>query len=376
MTHPPLQLETLDELAEGQLQIIVVLIDALSLERFRSWMEEPSLGLKSFWQDGSLFQITSVVPSTTSTALTTLWTGRSPAEHGILGYELFLKEYGLIANMITHSPASFEGRSGMLHYAGFEPEAELPVPTLGPHLANAGVETFSFLSRAIHNSGLSRMHYANVDSYGFRTVTDLWILVRRIAELRFKSPRFLWIYYGAIDALSHQYGPDAEQVKTEFATFIRTMLDSFVMQLDPDARRNTLLILLSDHGQVFTPREAKYELNQHPNLTGLLHMAPTGESRFSYLYPKSGSEDSVKEYFNRTWNEDFRIIHSSKALESGLFGPGEPAKVTADRIGELIAISQGSAFLWGSPYPNPLLGRHGGLSPDEMVIPLFAFPMG
>ena len=94
---------------------------------------------------GTLGALTSVVPSTTSAALTSLWTGRSPAEHGVLGYEVFLKEYGLVANMITHAPASYEGEVGSLQHAGFDPESFLPVPTIGPHLAAAGIESHAFL---------------------------------------------------------------------------------------------------------------------------------------------------------------------------------------------------------------------------------------
>jgi len=51
---------------------------------------------KRLEQQGLLAPLTSIVPSTTAAALTSLWTGRSAAEHGIAGYELWLKEYGIV----------------------------------------------------------------------------------------------------------------------------------------------------------------------------------------------------------------------------------------------------------------------------------------
>ena len=65
-------------------------------------------------EQGKLAAITSLVPSTTTAALTSLWTGRSPAEHGIVGYELWLKEYGVVSNMILHTPISFGNDAGSL----------------------------------------------------------------------------------------------------------------------------------------------------------------------------------------------------------------------------------------------------------------------
>ena len=92
--------------------------------------------------DESIFSpLTSITPSTTSSALTTLWTGAYPAEHGILGYEVWLREYGVIANMILHSAFTFLGDVGGLQRAGFDPLTFLPVPTLGPHLLDNGIQS-------------------------------------------------------------------------------------------------------------------------------------------------------------------------------------------------------------------------------------------
>jgi hypothetical protein len=372
LPHPTLGLTELNDLADGCQQIILVLIDAVSHKRFQEWISRIDLEFQSALQDSYLFPLTSIVPSTTCTVLTTLWTGRTPAEHGILGYELFLREYGLIANMITHSPASFEGRSGLLYQAGFQPETALPVPTLGTHLSKAGVEVFALLSSQIHNSGLSRMYYPSVDTYGFRTQTDLWIQVRHLAEMKLTKPRLIWVYYGIVDNYSHLYGPDSEQAEAEFISFLNTMYRIFLSKHLGNTHQKTLLMVLSDHGQLHTPKNPHYDLSNHPTLIDRLHMPPTGENRLAYLYPRPGQSEAVQEYIASTWPGMFQIIPASHALENGLFGPGEPTREARSRIGDYLVISQGDAYLWWSPKPNPLLGRHGGLSEEEMVVPLLA----
>jgi hypothetical protein len=366
----------LDDLAGDCQQIILVLIDAVSHKRFQEWIHRINPDFQSTLQDSYLFPLTSIVPSTTCAVLTTLWTGRSSVEHGILGYELFLREYGLIANMITHSPASFEGRAGLLYQAGFQPETALPVPTLGTHLSKAGVEVFALLSSNIHNSGLSRMHYPSVNTYGFRTLTDLWVQARHLAEMKLTKPRMIWIYYSPVDTYSHLYGPDSEQAQAEFVTFLNTMYRIFLWKYEADTRQKTLLMILSDHGQLHTPKNPHYELSNHPTLLNHLHMLPTGENRLAYLYPRPGQTEAVQEYIERTWPGKFKIISSNHALENGLFGPGEPTKEARNRIGDYLIVSKGEAYLWWSPKPNHLLGRHGGLSEEEMIVPLMAVRLG
>jgi hypothetical protein len=376
LLHPPLELDELNRISEGVRQIVVALIDAVSYERFRQWIDEAALELHPGADNSILVPLTSIVPSTTSTALTTLWTGRSPAEHGVLGYELFLKEYGLVANMITHAPMIFEGSAGLLYRAGFQPENFLPVPTLGPHLEDSGIEANAFLHYSISRSGLSRMHYSGVKLHTFGSVSDLWIGVRELSERHLERPRLIWVYHGAVDGLSHRHGPDSEQAQAEFTSFIHALIDNFVNRLSHDTRRQTLLLLMADHGQVETPADPSFELRNHPSLATQLHILPTGENRLAYLYPRPGHIDSVIEYFEKTWPEAFTLIPSERALEVGLFGPGTPAQVTRGRLGDLIAFSHGDAYLWWSSKQNPLLSRHGGLTAEEMLIPLFATRLG
>ncbi len=374
--HPRLDIPELDAMVEGVKQFIVVLIDAISYDRFRQWTVGMASELDPESDHCLLAPLTSVVPSTTSSALTTIWTGRSPVEHGILGYEIFLKEYGLVANMITHSPMTFEGPGGSLYHAGFQPETALPVPTLGKSFINAGVESHAFLHYSISRSGLSRMHYAGVEKHMFSGLADLWIGVRDLAQTVLEHSRLIWVYYGAVDGVSHRYGPNSERVQAEFVTFIQAMLQNFIEDLSPVARRHTLLIVLTDHGQITTIKDPKYELCNHPDLVSSLHLLPTGENRLLYLYPRPGRVKQVLEYFENIWPQSFNLIPSEKALKVGLFGPGTPAREARDRLGDLIAVSQRDAYLWWASKENPLLGRHGGLSPQEMLVPLLAVRLG
>lgn len=119
-------------------------------------------------QNGCLIPLTSIVPSTTSSALSSLWTGRSPAEHGIVGYEMWMKEYGMVVNTIVQAPMSYKNDFGSLVKAGFIPEEFIPFTTLGTHLAKHQVRSYAFQHYSISRSGLSKMLFKDTANQPFK----------------------------------------------------------------------------------------------------------------------------------------------------------------------------------------------------------------
>jgi hypothetical protein len=354
-------------------RIILVLVDALALHRLQRWMSD---GTAPVWahlaEEGRLSALTSVVPSTTSTALTTLWTGHSPAEHGVVGYELWLKEYGVVSNMILHTPISFENDAGSLIRAGFDPEQFLNLTTLGTHLVGSGVQTYALQHRSIIRSGLSQMFLKDVLVHGYLTPAELWVNLRHLVEAKPRQRQYFWVYTGQIDHFSHYYHPDDERVAAEFGEFSRAFEQYFFSRLHPTLRKGTLVLLTADHGMLATQKLRRYDLRNHPELARLLHILPTGEHRLMYLFTQPGKTDEIRGYYERAWPGEFAFIDPLEAVEKGLFGPGRPHPRLLDRLGDLIAVARDEAYLWWANKENLLIGQHGGLSADEMIVPLLS----
>lgn len=375
----PLAPEILTPLGDGIRCVILVLMDALALHRLQRWMADGSTPVwKKLTQDirlaeaGVFAPLTSIVPSTTSSALTSMWTGRSAAEHSVMGYEMWMKEYGVVANTIQHSPITFSKDSGSLERAGFDPEKFLTFPTLGSHLSANGVQTFALQHRRILHSGLSQMFFKDVTTQAFNTAADLWINLRHLLEKRHDERLHIWIYWSEVDHFSHYYGPDDERPAAEFALFSTAFERLFLTPLSPQARKDTVFILTSDHGQIATPKIPHYELRNHPDLVRLLHILPTCENRLAFLYVRPGQIKAVREYLQHTWPGQFTVLDVPYAIEKGLFGPGDHHPRLYDRAGDLMVLAHDDAYLWWADKKNPLLGRHGGLHPDEMLVPFLA----
>lgn len=370
-TRAPLLNSELSSLIEsGFKRVVLFVIDGLGylylcdlLDRFED------LYLHRLIRDGFFLPLTSVFPATTATALTTYSTGCTPQEHGMLGYRLYLKETGAITNMVRLSLLG-NSESNSAVKAGMDLDTFLGVPTMYEKLSAMGVQTHLILSRHIASSGLSSILYKSVDRVSPAvSLSDMLVIARRALE-QASDRVFVSLYWGAMDAIAHTYGPGGEELVAEFRA-----IDA-ALERELKGSKDTLLILCADHGFVGMEEPDYLSICDYPELEQNLVMPPVGETRASYLFVKTGKKAAVAGCINKNFAADIACIDSRDALAQGLFGLGEPGSRIYDRIGDLIALSTGKRALY-YPYKNgaKLRGMHGGMTPQEMLVPLIACPL-
>jgi hypothetical protein len=368
---PPLPAALWADMASGVRRVVLVLLDATGYLRFRRLLEaDESLSFAHLVKGGRLIPLTSVFPSTTVAALSTLWTGRAPAEHGLLGYALYLQEYGVVADMLGLKPMRGQGRETLVDW-GLEPEKFLPVPSLAKLLTPYGI-TCRLLTRQYYvDSPLSRMLHREVaEKRGYISSSDMWVSIRHLLAQHRHERLLLIAYWGGVDGIAHKYGPTAEAWPAEIRNLAFSLEREFLQPLPPADREGTLLLITADHGQVLAPPEQAVLVTKHPPLWRALALPPSGESRAAYLHVRPGQAEVVRAYLEEQLAGRFVVLDSDTALKAGLLGKGKTAPETPSRIGDLIALARGENSLhWGYKEPK-LRGRHGGLTPEEMLVPL------
>jgi len=131
------------------------------------------------------------------------------------------------------------------------------------------------------------------------------------------------------------------------------------------AGESTVLILLADHGFVDSPAEAAWDADAD----GTLREALLIPSRVAFLHTTG---DAAAARLRRFLAPGFAVVEAHTALEAGLFGPGKPSPEAVSRLGDLVAIARDRSYLDRLNRREKLRGRHGGLSPEEMLIPWLA----
>lgn len=321
-------------------------------------------------------KLTSVFPSTTVAALSSLWTGAAPAQHGFVGFRLFLPEQAVLSQMLHFTPV-FARFPDALVEAGLEPEAFLQAPGVAEQLAAARVPTYSFKSYTFANSTLSQMHGRGVrKTFGIVTAADMFAQLRRLLEETAGQPLYAVAYWDAVDTLSHRYSFDHPSVAAELRSALTLLREELWRPLSATARAGTALFVTGDHGQVPTPSSQALYLADYPELEKMLLMRPAGEPRTLYLYARQGRQEDVIYYLREHLNQSAVALSATAVLDAGLFGPPPHAPETARRVGDVVALMRGGHVLLDPAEADSvrrMRGRHGGLTAGEMEVPWLGF---
>ncbi len=356
--------ELLDDFG-GVEKVLLIVADGFGYNRLLNHIREYDGILADIVGNGVLKPFTSPFPATTSTSLTSIFSGLAPAEHGVLGYQMYSPEYGCVVNTLEMKPVY-----------GYSAEVEIArdlskhVKTWIPTLQERGIKASILTRGSIMGSGLSRIVHANIDLMPYVLESEMFVKCRRVLEE--PEPAFLVLYFSGIDTLEHKYGPYSDEVTCEIQTF-EFLLKDFLNRLTDAAKRETLLMLTSDHGVQATKRTLY--VKDIPDVWGRLQLPPVCDSRCGFLFAKQGEKENLKSAFEKNV-DGFRLIASNDLIETSAFGDPKAAKSLQPLIGDWAALSKGTTALSYPYYEDDRnreqLGGHGGMTAEEVLVPLLS----
>lgn len=365
--------------------VVMLIMDGFGYEQLQSLANSqdiPNIAKACESPQAFFMPATSVYPSTTVTALTSAATGYSPAQHGMMATNLYMREIGCIVNFIGFRPQTAPGRASFPDSI-FNPETLLPVPNIYLRMEKAGIDVEIINFERFKQTSISRFTSAGADAgnnnfKGYGTPSDAFSQLRESLLAKNSNQKsFTYVYVPTIDMISHRYGPLSSSYKAEVATLDFALKKQLI---EPLAGRNdTVLLVVADHGQRYSALENTLWLEKYPELTQNLFAPVTGESRVRYLHVKHDKQAAVCDYIKQNFSENFFTITKSEAMENGLFGvPGKPlGKEAEDRIGDLLLISHKDwicrQHITNEERLHTHLGVHAGLSSAEMLIPFLAY---
>ncbi|AEX85075.1 hypothetical protein XO10_03230 [Marinitoga sp. 1135] len=349
--------------------VILILIDAMSYDTFKLVLKEKKHEL-SLINKSHFFPATSVFPSTTANAITSIVTGKTPAEHGILGYILYFKELGSLVNMIDFSPL-YGGNSV---YEPYFINNLLNVSTIYEELNKLGVKTFTHTHSDIVGSGLSKIHNKGSNIKGYKSPIELFgMIYDKLQEYRKNNDTsFQFAYYAYVDSIGHKYGARDHKYKSQIFWFLKMLQEELLKKLSPEIREDTVILITADHGMLESPLQKEIRFSNEDEISNYLWAPPGGEMRMMYFYTKSKKE--FMEYFNSNYKDYGNLLSIEESEKINLFG-GSLNNDFKKRIGDFTMIAKDNysfVFKYGNSFVH-LKGKHGGLSYREMIVPLIAF---
>lgn len=325
-------------------RIVLFILDGLGftqLNRFGAEMSNLHLFSKQ--------RISSVAPTTTATALTSITTGAVPAIHGILGYRMAL-ESGNVLNMLSWSVLS-------------DADQKVPIPDkLQPVAPFLGFRPRVVTKAQYRDSGFTQAHLRDTKTFDYRLPSTM---VDHVAELLHQDEPFVYAYYEGIDTVAHEYGLEAcylEELRS---------VDYLLGRLASSLPSGTLLLVTSDHGQVEVPNppiEIDHRVLEHTKML-------SGEGRFRWIHLKEGSQDTVMEICRELYGDQAWVVSKEELIDGGYFGSRAKAMFEDARLGDVALIAKSDAAFFDPLDTGPynLVCRHGSLTDDELQVPLLSY---
>lgn len=288
--------------------------------------------------------ITTVVPSTTSAALTSITTGLAPSQHGLIGYRVRVD--GAVLNTLSwqvdgRRPPEPRSVQRQTPFRG----RDVPVVTKGE----------------FRKTGFTEAHLRGTRFEGWRAVSSL---VEQCRSLVASGEPFVYAYYPGVDEVAHAHGLEDEFFAAEVA-FVDRLVGDLVDALPEDAA----VLVTADHGQVHLTAESWRRLGPLEELVD----ACSGDARFRYLHARRGAADELLTRAREVHGAHAWVRSRDELLEAGWLGP-EPPMVVRRRLGDVVLAAQGSAAFVDPalPHETRLRSAHGSLTAAEMEVPLLA----
>jgi hypothetical protein len=329
---------------------VVVLVDGLGWHLLR---EHPDLAPYLYALSGDREPLTTCVPSTTATSLTSLGTGLPPGRHGVVGYT-------------SRIPGTMRTLNALSWRDGPDPATWQPYDTALARLQRAGVDVTVVNKTAFEGSGLTMASQRGVPFLG---VDDTEGRLSCISQAVSAPRPLVYAYESALDHTGHEHGCRSERWRDQLA-----VIDAEISALRGRLGDDIGLLVTGDHGMVDVPVHDRIELSDEPDLLADV-VVLAGEARFRHVHTKATAVERVADRWRDRLGERAMVRTRDEAFDENWFGTVEDR--VRPRIGDVLVASLGSSAVFSLqhfPVEHKMVGFHGSLTGAETLVPLLVDP--
>lgn len=309
-----------------------------------------------------LLPATTVVPSTSTTAWTSILSGTLPSDHGIFGAAFFLPEAS--------------GCYSLRHSVRYSGEGAIPCaidssilcsnhPTLFDRLKKLGylcqyrgqpryATDSPFLRNLANGADLIPLPYADeLHSSPFDLVSEI-IDQTRCGLVESRGRPLYQFNMINFDTYVHRNGYDSKLF--EALNFLRQQIGTLQREFP-----KLCVAGISDHGMVRQSCESADSLLTDPVVIKLSQHLPGGAGRILFFYPRREGAGKLWEHLHQKLGGSGYLFDKQGFVSRYLQGATGPF---IERIGDIVAVARTASF--PSAMPSALF-EHGGLTADEMI---------
>jgi hypothetical protein len=377
-----LPLDVLGNLPTKYDTVIFFFIDAFGWRFFERYVEKYAF-LKTVSSQGVVSKLTSQFPSTTAAHVTCMHTGLNVGQSGVYEWNYYEPLVDDIISPLLFSYARDKTRRDTIKHASICPTQFFPQQTFYQTLQSRGVTSHILQSQSYTPSTYSDIVFRGARVHPYKTLHDALATLTNLLVNKpttQTAPVYYFLYFDRIDATCHNHGPLSRQFEDEVDRFLTTLDQAFYKSVRGKTGK-TLFMMTADHGQVeVDPRNTYYLNRQVPGITRCLKMnkrrqllIPAGSARDMFLHVKEEAVDTLVLELQRRLAGRAEVYRTSELLAQNFFGLQPPSHLLLDRVGNVVILPYKHETVWwyeDGKFSMHFYGHHGGLTPEEMEVPL------
>ncbi len=360
-------------------QVVLLLLDSFGWKFWQKYKSE-YVFLNRFERQGRVSKLTSQFPSTTAAHVTTIHTGCDVGMSGV--YEWFYYEPKL-DRVIAPLLFSYAGDKKRNTLEGIiDPKELYPNETLYKDLRDSKISSYIFQHKNYTPSPFSNVVFEGAtDVYPYRSLAHgLTLLSEKINSTVMKT--YFYFYYDLIDTAGHNEGTESSIYEAEIHNLFTSLEDLFYQKLQN--KKNITIIVSADHGMSkITPEKTYYINTEIPELLKYIKVnkdgkliAPAGSCRDMFIYVYDDKIDELIKILQNKLDKIAQVYKTEDLVSQGLFN------IVSDtfkaRLGNIVILPYSGEAVWWyekGKFEQNYYGQHGGLTPEEMEIPLLSLAL-
>ncbi|MFQ6084958.1 MAG: alkaline phosphatase family protein [Candidatus Bathyarchaeia archaeon] len=351
--------------------VVFVVIDSCGIAQFAL-----SNKLKRIYNGLGSFPLSSIFPTTTSTAIASIACGLPPEKHGVVGHKIYVEEVGALVDTLRASVA--DKRRDSLHHAGVDLRNLMWSKPMYSDLGE-GALYVELLQWGIARTGLS--HFLGVESrtLGFIDLIDAFSMTKKLLKKK-EEKLIVHVYVHLLDSLGHKYGPYSKEYRLGLRR-IEEDLVRFIRSLRGRIEDQTVLMVVSDHGHDLLDPEKRVEITREEiDIIGEhLRVRPGTSGRVRHFYVKESHIDEFVGFMEDRIVDRGRLLGYDEVRRELMMGVGGQDRARA-RIGDYVFVSYSGVDLRikrEEEAPPPILeeeyvSSHGSLTLNEIAVPFIS----
>lgn len=263
--------------------VVVILFDGMGYNLINEKLPN------TFLVNNIVKKVISTCPATTTSATTSIMTGKYPCTHGYLGWDMYYKKENVFVTMFTNKYK--------------DSDDEYPFNISEKYFSYKTITDRILENGKYHSKIVFPIKYEET----YKDIDEMLSMIK--SNLNIKEKNYIYAYYMDPDSMLHNKGNNSKEVLS-ILKMINDKCEKFANEI-----KDTLLIITADHGHIDT--EYIY-LSDYPDLFDLITSNVWLEGRCCAF--NVTDKTLFKKLFNKYFSSYFKLMSKDEVKESKIFG--------------------------------------------------------